>query len=76
MRRKENGKAWRETPRGVEAYRKVRAEAQAKANALGIDVGLEANDLFREWRFFLLPKAENRRGHELRCEVVMPEKKT
>ena len=38
---------------------------------LGFDYGLEVNDVFREWRIFMLPMRQNRSGHELRCEVVM-----
>jgi hypothetical protein len=65
--------AWRNTPAGDAKYREARAEAQRKANEMGMDVGIEANDLFKEWHVFLLPRAENRSGHELRAEVVHPE---
>ena len=39
-----------------------------------MDVGLEANDLFKTWHAFLLPQRNNRTGFELRCEVVSPER--
>ena len=54
-------------------YRDARARAQALANRLGADVGLEYNSLFREYSIFGLPRKANRCGHELRCEVVYPE---
>lgn len=66
--------AWRNTPAGTAAYRAVRAEAQAAANADGYDRGIEANDLFRTFRSFMLPQKTNRCGHELRCEVVSCER--
>lgn len=68
------GTAWRDTPAGHAAYLAARAEAQAKANETGYDYGLEANDLFKQWRVFMLPRKENRAGHELRCEVVLSER--
>lgn len=49
-------------------YREVRDEAQRKANDLGFDYGIE-KDAFG-YRSFMLPRRENRYGHELRCEVV------
>jgi len=63
--------AWRSTPEGREKYRAARERAQALANELGFDHGLEANDVFREFRVFMLPAKANRYGFELRCEVVM-----
>jgi hypothetical protein len=65
-------------------YKKVREEVQKMANDAaraspayakkgGCDFGLEFNSLFKEYNFFRLPLPENRCGHELRCEVVMPE---
>jgi hypothetical protein len=65
--------AWRDTPEADAKYRNARAEAQTKANETGIDYGLEANDFFQTFRVFMLPKKQNRRGFELRCEVVMCE---
>jgi len=62
--------AWRETPEGDAKYRTARAEAQRLADADGYDRGIEANDLMKEWRVFMLPQKRNRYGHELRCEVV------
>jgi hypothetical protein len=54
-------------------YTKVREEAQARANRLGIAVGLQWDAFTQRWTTFLLPKPENRTGRELRCEVVEPE---
>lgn len=62
--------AWSQTPAGIAAYVAARAKAQADANADGFDRGLEANDLFKVYRSFMLPQRQNRCGHELRCEVV------
>lgn len=66
--------AWRDTPTGRAAYLAARAEAQALANETGLDYGIEANDLFKQWRTFMLPRKENRAGHELRCEIVLSER--
>lgn len=65
-----NKTAWRDSPPGRAAYKAVRAEAQRKANETGYDYGIEANDLMKEWRTFMLPQRQNRSGHELRCEIV------
>lgn len=54
-------------------YRAKRAEAQASANLLGMDHGIEARPTLREWGFFLLPQKQYRFGHETLCEVVHPE---
>lgn len=70
---KKDPQAWRSTAKGTDKYRAARTEAQARANATGCDVGLEANDLFQYWNTFLLPARQYRNGHELRCEVVMPD---
>ncbi len=64
--------AWRSTPEGHAKYVAARAEAQTKANEFGYDYGLEANDLFKSFHVFMLPSAQHRAGHELRCEVVHP----
>lgn len=61
---------WRDTPEGNRKYAAARAEAQRKANETSFDHGLEANDVFKDFRVFMLPAAENRRGFELQCEVV------
>lgn len=61
---------WRNTTAGHEAWRVAREDAQRKANATGFDHGVEANDLFKSFHTFMLPRKENRCGHELRCEVV------
>lgn len=66
--------AWMHTPEGHAKYLAARNEAQALANELGFDHGLEANDVFREFRVFMLPQKANRYGFELRCEVVMCER--
>lgn len=65
--------AWRRTPEGDAAYRRVRAEAQELANRDGYDRGVEANDLFETFRHFMLPQKRHRTGYELRCEVVSAE---
>ena len=58
-----------------ERYLEARAEAQAKANRLNMDVGLEKVAFpFGGYTHFLLPSPERRYGHELRCEVVEPER--
>jgi hypothetical protein len=62
--------AWLSTAAGQAAYSKARAEAQARANETGYDIGLERNDLFKTFRTFMLPQRQNRSGHELQCEVV------
>jgi hypothetical protein len=54
-------------------YAAARADAQKRANALGFDHGLEWNAVFGTWNIFMLPARQNRSGHELRAEVVMPE---
>lgn len=53
-------------------YHKARQEAQAQANRYGFDFGLESSG--DGFRIFMLPRRENRSGHELRCEVVSPER--
>jgi hypothetical protein len=73
MKAKTTKTPWHLTPSADVAYRECRAQAQAAANRTGYDHGLEANDLFKTFRFFMLPRKENRCGHELRCEVVHPE---
>lgn len=67
---KKQSTAWRSTPSGVASYQKVRAAAQHQANLLGFDFGVEANDLLKQWQFFMLPMKANRYGFETRCEVV------
>ena len=54
-------------------YAEARAKAQESANRMGMDHGLEWNSLMGEFHVWMLPRRENRRGHELRCEVVSPE---
>ena len=72
-RTKKDPTAWRSTPAGDTAWRACRAGAQALANELGFDYGIEANDLFHTFRHFMLPGKQFRFGPELRCEVVMCE---
>jgi hypothetical protein len=69
-RAKKDPTAWRNTPEFDEKYAHEKSMAQVKANATGFDYGLEVNDAFHEIRTFMLPRRENRTGHELRCEVV------
>lgn len=69
MKRK-NQVDWTQTEQGTAKYRETRARAQAEANADGFDRGLERNDVFKEFRVFMLPQKRNRYGHELRCEIV------
>ena len=54
-------------------YEQARAEAQQKANAIGMDYGVERNRTFGTFAVFMLPGRDNRFGHELRCEVVTSE---
>jgi hypothetical protein len=67
---KKDPTTWRFSAEGQRAYIACRAEAQIAANADGFDRGLEANDVFKTFRHFMLPRRENRCGHELQCEVV------
>lgn len=73
-RQKKDPTAWRYSADGHARYLVARAEAQARANESGQEIGLEANDLFRTFNSFALPLPQNRQGHELRCEVVRPER--
>lgn len=58
-------------------YEEARIYAQFEADSDGMDRGIETSPMYsypdnREfYRVFLLPRRENRCGHELRCEVVM-----
>lgn len=54
-------------------YAEARSDAQRRANELGMDHGLEWNALLGHFMIRLLPQRRHRFGHELRCEVVMPE---
>lgn len=69
-RPKEDTAAWRHTSAGMAAYARERAKAQEKANMTGFDHGLEPNDMFRQWRVFVLPQKPHRFGFERTCEVV------
>lgn len=64
---------WRQTPDGCTKYVARRAEALSRANLTGFDHGLEANNMFKDYSIMMLPRRENRRGYELRVEVVHPE---
>lgn len=63
---------WTSTEQGKAKYLAARDLAQKQADELGYDYGIERNDLFKEFRVFMLPMKSNRCGHELRCEVVHP----
>jgi len=62
--------AWRRTANGRAEYQGARARAQENANASGLDYGIEAFDYTEWFHVFMLPRRENRQGHELRCEFV------
>jgi hypothetical protein len=66
--------AWRQTAEGQEKYRVARAQAQAAANADGMDRGIEWRDIFKQVTTFMLPRKHRRFGHEIWCEVVMTER--
>lgn len=70
MSRTKDPTAWRRTAAGVAAYVVVRTVAQNAVDADGYDRGIEANDVLKTWRYFMLPMVKHRQGHELRCEVV------
>ncbi len=74
MKTRKQSTPWHLTPAAHASYLVARAEAQARANETGRDIGLEANDLFKTWHSFMLPAPQFRNGHELRCEVVRSEK--
>jgi hypothetical protein len=61
---------WRDTPEANAKWAIARKRAQRMANETGYDYGLEANNVFKDFNAFMLPAKENRRGFELRCEVV------
>lgn len=48
-------------------YEEVAMAAQKAADETGADHGVEKLGL--EWRWWRLPRRENRFGYELRCEV-------
>jgi hypothetical protein len=56
----------------MKRYEQVKAEAQDLANLYGFDYGVEKCGFPErpEYRYFMLPRRENRYGFELRCEVV------
>jgi hypothetical protein len=55
------------------SYPAARAQAQASADLHGLDMGIEwlGEGNMGHWHVFMLPRPENRFGHELRCEVVV-----
>jgi hypothetical protein len=53
------------------SYEDAYEQARQTATRLGRDVGIMKN-AFGGYSVFALPNPENRRGHELRCEVVRP----
>jgi hypothetical protein len=71
MRRKDQPR-WRDSAEGRAAYAVAYADAQARADRLKLDHGLECFDLTRQWHVFLLPQKHNRYGHETSCQVVHP----
>lgn len=52
-------------------YTEAREKAQARANELGYDHGVE--EVYDGYTYYMLPAKSYRYGHELRCEVVHPE---
>lgn len=74
MARETSARAWRETAEFQAKYTAAKAEARARADATGYDVGIEVFDgtvaHLRGLRVFMLPNKENRYGHETTCEVV------
>ncbi len=70
---KKNTPRWRDSEGGRAAYTVAYAEAQAKADALKLDHGLECFEGYMpRWHVFLLPCKHNRYGHETSCQVVHP----
>ncbi len=55
----------------MQTYEEAFNQAVEMANRLNMDVGITQN-AFDGWSSFLLPLPENRRGGELRCQVVTP----
>lgn len=54
-------------------YDEAYQAACKRAVELGTDQGIEKNQYTTGgFRVFMLPRPENRCGHELRCEVVTP----
>ena len=54
-----------------EAYKYARKQASEMPN---FDFGLERNKHMNTFAVFMLPAPEYRRGHELRCQVVVPDR--
>ena len=54
------------------SYQEARGRAQALADELGFDFGVERHKVGKHewWSIFMLPSKEHRFGFELRCEVV------
>ena len=61
---------WRESAKGIAEYSSAKAAAQQRADESGFDHMLEANHIFETFSVRMLPRRENRYGHELRGEVV------
>lgn len=51
-------------------YQDAKNSTQSKADATGIDHGIEFNPIFKDYSVKMLPGKRFRRGWELRCEVV------
>jgi hypothetical protein len=65
--------AAREQAKRDATYDAAKAAAQARADELGTNVGLEwLSGTLAGWHYFLLPAAQYRQGRELRCEIVRP----
>jgi len=56
-------------------YEEAFVHAQREANASGISRGIEkpVPPCKSEWTVIVLPRPQNRFGHELRCQVVATE---
>lgn len=65
---------WKDTQEAQETYRCMRVGVQVLANQFQCDYGLQANELFKTFSYFMLPNPEFRSGRELTCEVISPEK--
>lgn len=58
-----------------DTYEEAYADAQATADRLGMEIGLwKPEGPLGLWCTAILPWPENRRGSELRCQVVRPAK--
>jgi len=59
---------------GFESYKEAFAYAQGEANKSGISRGIEKPvPPYNQWNVIVLPRPQNRNGHELRCQLVATE---